>query len=693
MKRTLIPGLMLLAAFTLTNCSEQLAPPVQEDDVIVEETPSTEATEEEILGIPFEVYANASDEEVDTKTTNVDGGNYTAWEATDAIYVYHAPAGSTSGFTKNHKFSMRNLAENLFGGALYKEANLNATSSYDWYFIYPNKEEGLGSAGTQSTVNANLVIGAAESDGYIQTQKPIKVKTGEVENTLYSNKNHIAGDNYPMYGKTSIKGDENPRIKMKHLSALVALKIVNQGDGVADNGNSSIEINNVEFVAPEEVVGNFKVTVSQTPIKYDKVAASATAKVNLADANGDGITIEPGEEALVYFAVKPFTAKKDAKITIKINGSPRTVPMPNDIKFEAGKVTTLRVPVKLTHSKASDALGEFLSLPSDVEKSAQQINVNGEQLYAYVIGNGKEETLTIQGKVVDLINAFDVGFYASVWNGMKSAMTVTKMNAWIHETGEDGKSTRTQIADYAPLINAIRTELADDKLVGTLLWVIKFDVTDIALGLVTAMLSSGVEREGTFGLTKFIQPSTITFRGIVENGLDAPLNNMISDLIILNEEQIHKKIDANTIDNQLFKNRFPGARFAGLRDMINNKPSTDAANTADILYSTIEGQFCKDAKGNERNVSVRVQKDYGIAAVDVNAVVNFRGILNGLFTNGTEMAELLRKLEVKVEISTIPYSDNEADYGVKDAPLTPDAPYNPIILWGFSTNQDFSSEN
>lgn len=323
--------------------------------------------------------------------------------------------------------------------------------------------------------------------------------------------------------------------------------------------------------------------------------------------------------------------------------------------------------------------------------NAQTINVNGESLSAYIIGNGKEETLTIQGKVVDLINAFDVGFYASVWNGKKSAMTVTKMDAWIHE---DGKEKPTQIASYQPLVNAIKSELADDKLVGSLLFgLIKFDVTDIAVGLVTSMLSAGVEREGTFGLTKFIQPSTITFRGILENGLDAPLNNQISDFIILNEEPIHKKIDANTIDNQLFKNRFPGAKFAGLRDMINNKPSTDAANTADILYSTIEGQFCKDAKGNERNVSVRVQKDYGVAAVDVNAVVNFRGILNGLFTNGTEMAELLRKLEVKVEISTIPYSDNEADYGVKDAPLTPDAPYNPIILWGFSTNQDFSLEN
>ncbi len=688
MKRTLIPGLMLLAAFTLTNCSEQLAPPVQEDDVIVEETPSTEATEEEILGIPFEVYANASDEEVDTKTTNVGGGNNTAWEATDAIYVYHKPSNdSDAQFTKNFKFSMRNLDENLFGGAL--ASTLEAGKNYDWYFIYPNMEEGSGSAGTQSTVYANLVIGAAESDGYIQTQKPIKVKTGEVENTLYSNKNHIAGVNYPMYGKASVKGDENPRIKMKHLSALVALKIVNQGDGIADNGNSSIEINNVEFVAPEEVVGNFNVTVSQTPIKYDKVAASATAKVNLAGANGGGITIEPGEEALVYFAVKPFTAKKDAKITIKINGSPRTVPMPKEINFEAGKVTTLRVPVKLSHPKTSDALNTYLTLPTSVMSNAQTINVNGESLSAYIIGNGKEETLTIQGKVVDLINAFDVGFYASVWNGKKSAMTVTKMDAWIYE---DGKEKPTQIASYQPLVNAIKSELADDKLVGSLLFgLIKFDVTDLALRLVTAMLSAGVEREGTFGLTKFIQPSTITFRGILENGLDAPLNNQISDLIILNEEPIHKKIDANTIDNQLFKNRFPGAKFAGLRDMINNKPSTDAANTADILYSTIEGQFCKDAKGNERNVSVRVQEDYGIAAVDVNAVVNFRGILNGLFTNGTEMAELLRKLEVKVEISTIPYSDNEADYGVKDAPLTPDAPYNPIILWGLSTNQNFSA--
>lgn len=321
--------------------------------------------------------------------------------------------------------------------------------------------------------------------------------------------------------------------------------------------------------------------------------------------------------------------------------------------------------------------------------NSQTINVNGESLSAYIIGNGKEETLTIQGKVVDLINAFDVGFYASVWNGKKSAMTVTKMDAWIHE-GED----TIQIASYQPLINAIEKELKgeEDHVTGRFLWW-DFDATDEAIGVVTAMLSSGIEREGMFGLTKFIQPATITFRGIIENGVDEPTNKIIPDLIVMNEEPIHKKIDANTIDNQLFKNRFPGAKFQGLKDMINGVQSSEASNTANVLYTTIVEQFSKDANKKERVLHIAFNYNFIVAAVDVDATVAFRGILDGLFDSPESMCEFLRKLEVKVEISTIPYSDNEADYGVKEAPLTPDAPYNPVILWGLSTYQNFAANN
>ena len=38
MKRLSIVGLMLASAFALTNCSQEIVPPIQENDVIVDES-------------------------------------------------------------------------------------------------------------------------------------------------------------------------------------------------------------------------------------------------------------------------------------------------------------------------------------------------------------------------------------------------------------------------------------------------------------------------------------------------------------------------------------------------------------------------------------------------------------------------------------------------------------------------------
>ena len=211
----------------------------------------------------------------------------------------------------------------------------------------------------------------------------------------------------------------------------------------------------------------------------------------------------------------------------------------------------------------------------------------------------------------------------------------------------------------------------------------EFDATDAAVAVVTAMLSSGIEREGMFGLTKFIAPQTITFTKIIENGMDDPgAEAKIIDLLVLDEEPIHKQIDAKTIDSQLFTNRFPGAKFKGLSDMINNVSSPEAITTADILFNKIQNDFAYDAKGNLREVPVEFHYDFVVAGVDVDAEVTFKGILDGLFKTSDEMCQLLRKLEVEVEIITCPYSSQSSDYGTKGSPKFPDAPMNPILLWG-----------
>ena len=49
-------------------------------------------------------------------------------------------------------------------------------------------------------------------------------------------KEHIAGTLFPMYGHASgISADQNPKVQMRHMSAIVALKIVNQGDSKKEN--------------------------------------------------------------------------------------------------------------------------------------------------------------------------------------------------------------------------------------------------------------------------------------------------------------------------------------------------------------------------------------------------------------------------------------------------------------------------
>lgn len=702
MKRTLIPGLMLLAAFTLTNCSEQLVPPVQGDDVIVEETPSTEMTEEESLGVPFEVYANAADDDPETKTTNINGGNYTAWDADDAIYVYHTIAGQKQ-FIKNYKFSMRNLSENLFGGALAEIATLSPNQNYDWYFIYPNTEanDGIASDSPSSKVTANLIIGSST-----QVQKPITVTKegaeGETE-ILYSNKVHIAGDNYPMYGKTSqpVPGDKNPRIQMKHLSALIAIKVVNQGDAPKDNldanknGEKPITIKEISFSVPTvSTVDENKQPVKQTALPIvgafnvditDEVSAASFTPVSGSSSNSvtlslpESVTIDPGEDATFYLAVRPFDAisnQSELKFTnktaitldISINGSKRSVEVPANTKFEAGKVTTLRVPVKLSYPKKSDAIDVTCSTGEKVLQfpvAAQDLSANGEIVSAYIIGDGELQELTIIGTGKDMINALDVGFYASSWQGRRAAMTVSNINVWFPNS--DGSLSK--LKDYKPLTNVLTSEIKDD------LGFFGF-LAGSAVSVVMGTLSDGIPRDDTgtlsfIYLTKFIDPQSITFNGVVENG-SVGANESI---FFLDEAPIYKEIKEDTVDDLLmqrfaFNNQVP--TFAGLLDIVNEK-NTDAANaTASVLY-----QKLYDVVASRGNMSM--------SAAGVDFTINLGNVFNAMISGPDDLKAKLPKMKFEIKISTCPYKPLKTDYGSKASPIKLEnisGDKNPLIFWG-----------
>ena len=132
-------------------------------------------------------------------------------------------------------------------------------------------------------------------------------------------KKHIEGKMFPMYGQAlNISADENPKVQMKHMSAIVALKIVNQGDSkkenLADEKNdpdkSSITINDITFAVPEynssaikqtmiPIVGSFNVDPTST-VNSNSFTPVDNASSNSVNLDFDSTTIKPGESATFY---------------------------------------------------------------------------------------------------------------------------------------------------------------------------------------------------------------------------------------------------------------------------------------------------------------------------------------------------------------------------------------------------------
>lgn len=169
-------GLMLAATFTLTNCAQEIDNP---NDV-----PSA--------GIPFEIVATSAE----TKTANTDAT--VNWVAGDALNIFHAEAGSNE-YINDESFTV--TAEDLASGRFTGELTEALTAgSYNWYAFYP--------------YTSYIQTPANTSKGYT----PVGSEAGEQQTQNgYDNMNHIAGENYPLYGvATGVASDDKPSIEMKH---------------------------------------------------------------------------------------------------------------------------------------------------------------------------------------------------------------------------------------------------------------------------------------------------------------------------------------------------------------------------------------------------------------------------------------------------------------------------------------------
>lgn len=611
MKRLLTIGLMLVSAFALTNCAEEITAPVQ-DDITVDGNIENNTPSQEDVDIPFEVYANVGNE-VETKTEN--RGNNTYWVADDGISVFHK-TGNVITHNKEFTISADNLQYGLFEGGL----NSQLGETNDWYFIYPyNSKYTYSSSGpTFSGIN----IGAAEI-----TVSP-------------NSKAHLAGAYSPMYGSlTGHPADQSPDIKMHHMAAVVAIKVVNEGAG------GVIKVKDVEIESKEDIVGSFTFNPSTSKFTGAGTAESKRAKVTLNAPE----PIAKGGYVTFYMAVKPFTVAKNGSLTIKVNGSERTVSIPDGVQLQSGKVTTFKVPVKDyygIHTYDSDAL----TLTSKGRLSGDQaetiLNISGgtsmtingkDNVTAYVVGSTSEAgNIIIRGFAKEILDAMPIGFYASQYNDNPTAMTIDYVNVWLPE--------------YSGFISKNYSKLTGRKSIkskfGLITGILGWDVTEngITRGLIT----------GTLG----VDANTITFNKIVSNGyFDA------SNVVMLDDNPVHKDVSEDKVEAYI-KKFGAEASLQGLKDILN----------AEFSGSTIT--WTNEAKKTGQAIYDKIKS---VVARKVNETLAEKAMSMIGFGDYEALMYQLRDMKFELCIKTYPYAEK---YTAAEAT----GQLQPIVFWGFDAN-------
>ena len=588
MKRRLIPGLMLAITLSFAGCTDQLVSPIQENDIIVDDAikvPSQVAD-----GDPYQVLVESNE----TKTITEQGTNgkwSTYWvdaasasqnarSGPDMINLFSKKTGSQD-YKSHGKFTY--VGNQTFDGNLSGGLE-DLGDSNDWYSIYPFNENSSSAA---TGITASVVIGASSANEYTQVQNGA------------NSMSHLAGDYYPMYGiKNNVAKNKTPKFKMSHLYSVIALKITNIGDGNSDNTNAPITINTIEIKAPEPIVGDFLVSISgDEPVYYENGNVSSVASIQYI-----GDPIPANGEVVIYLAVKPFEAS-NKEITISINGqalkgngTSRTISMPVNMKFEAGKKTVLNVPVRHIHSKATDALNVKFKDFTNWNKSTNHLSlshptptnacINGETVQIYTQGTESSPgTVTIRGTAADLIRYAPAGFYAASWGNEKAIMRLNKV-----------KMT------FLLLVIPIPITLEYNQLIG------------------------------------MIDEETINFGGLL------PLGENHNNIVFLDDEPYYKEIGKTQIDNLL-------ARF----DNVPNDPNDELVPTFEGLRQALTDPDAINTAGTPAEVTSTILFNKIKFTMDNNPSIKEKfGAIEGLFDYPALMFSLLKLCLIEVELKTLP---------------------------------------
>ena len=398
MKKILLSMGLMLAALTLTNCSNEI------DENINANTD----------GANFELTADIDTDRAATNSYNI------TWEKGDALNLYHAVAGTTT-YTNDAKFAIdeTDLTAGRFTGKLGGELTAEA---YDWYAFYPYNEY------------VKAPTGASYYKLWAQNQV-----ASDTDDQL-----HIAKSNNPLYGVAKGVSATAPlAITMKPLGTMLKINLINVSD-------EDLEVSSVDFATTScKITGSYKVNFTGTTPVVTKSGDNYTYNnVNLKFSCGAVLAMAGNAEGdcQVFAAVAPFTAPAGEVLTITVATNKGNVVVTKTLsaatEFKPGVVNTINVEMEIDTTKVGAALpfvddfawAKNTSTTEDSSTAYTATTVNSNYIgvnsvYAAAKGGAlkfgtSSKTGDITTKALDLSSAFTVVLTAKRYNDSNNKINV-----------------------------------------------------------------------------------------------------------------------------------------------------------------------------------------------------------------------------------------------------------------------------
>ena len=380
----------------------------------------------------------------DVATRTVNDGMSTKWENGDALNVFVAPAGSTE-YSANTKFEVDDAANNHAKGT----AELTA-DAYDWYLLYP--------------YSSYIKTPANTGSGYI----PVGSKSNEKQAQAGLNSMaHLSGENLPVYGVAkNVARDETPVVSMKHVASVVAINLTNAT-------STALKVDEVSFTASQDIVGTYYIDFSQETLAFKGSGNNYVSNTASLTVSGDE-TIAAGASAKFYLAIKPFTAKGQDKLVVKVHSGElvfeKEVTLPTAVEFKSGVIKQLNVTYTGGSETQSSTLAEIAAMDNGADVQTNEVLVVAKYARGIMLAENGSYLLAfnsdgVTGEVGDIVTVSGkVGEYAGLKQIASPEVTVVSSG---NEVVLPAPKVIANLDDYASdkveLIQFTGTLAASDK--------------------------------------------------------------------------------------------------------------------------------------------------------------------------------------------------------------------------------------